>query len=369
MQRLDPIIVKALQRKAPGASIDDFTYLYDKIGKGAIFHAFGESERVKILTSLKSFDGLVPSFSTFLDNFKCLAIWAQCAKILQRVNPDPRGPGRTVFTALERAFNDTNQDPDHCIVQTAESIFTTVPGTITDHLEWGYRQFFLYVMRHYREMMPGSIKMELKGKKKVIRGIHIPEAPDKALWCRFIALADRLGFASAEITSLKGCDQSDIDISSECAQPSLVTAEAGELDNRRSGRPLDLAYEQSRNALFLDGVHNTDRSRGRGITPFFMRRSTYLAFLGHLSLPGRAAPRRAPSGAVDEYAHDESMSEETGQGGEVPGDPAQHDAGDGGLASEGPFPPQTGGDRRVVEDTGDEVQGRRYSNALQAALY
>lgn len=71
--------------------------------------------------------------------------------------------------------------------------------------------------------------------------------------------------------------------------------------SRRSGRPFDLAYKQSRNALFLDGVHNTDRIQGRGITPFFVRRSTYLAFLGHLSLPGRAAPRRSPSGAVDEY--------------------------------------------------------------------
>jgi len=45
--------------------------------------------------------------------------------------------------------------------------------------------------------------MELKGKKKLMKGIHIPEAPDKAAWYRFIALADRLGFVSIEITSLK----------------------------------------------------------------------------------------------------------------------------------------------------------------------
>jgi len=28
--------------------------------------------------------------------------------------------------------------------------------------------------------MPGSTRIELKGKKKLMKGIHIPEAPDKA---------------------------------------------------------------------------------------------------------------------------------------------------------------------------------------------
>ena len=185
MQRLDPITVKALQCKAPGVSIDDFAYVCDKIGKGAMFHAFDERERITILTPLKSFDGLVPSFSTFFDDFKCLEIWAQCAKILQRVNPDPEGPGRTVFTALEQAFDETHQNPDRCIVQTAESVFTTIPGTITDRVQWGYRQLLLYVMRHHREMIPGSTRMELKGGSRAYTFPRRPTRPRGAglqLW-------------------------------------------------------------------------------------------------------------------------------------------------------------------------------------------
>ncbi|KAL9102110.1 MAG: hypothetical protein Q9163_002694, partial [Psora crenata] len=254
----------------------------------------------------------------------------QCTKILKRVNPDPEGPGRTVFTALEQAFDKTNQYTDRYVVQTAESVFTTIPGTVTDRIERGYRQLFLYVMRYYREMIPGSTRMELKGKKKLIKGIHIPEAPDKAVWYRFVALADRLGFVSIEIASLKCWDAADIDVPSEYAPPPFVTVESGELDKRRSGRPFDLAYKQSRYALFLDDVHRVDMSRGRRITPFFVRRSIYLAFLGHLSFPGQ----------------DDRVQE----------DPAQRDASLGEAASVGTLPPQSSQERSIPEETREEAR-------------
>ena len=59
MQRLDSITLKALRRRAPAVSIDDFAYLYDKAGKGAMFHALNEWERITILAQLKSFDCLI----------------------------------------------------------------------------------------------------------------------------------------------------------------------------------------------------------------------------------------------------------------------------------------------------------------------
>ena len=214
-------------------------------------------------------------------------------------------------------------------------------------------------MRYYREMMPGSTRMELKGRKKGIKGIYIPEAPDKAAWCKFAALADRLGFASIEITSLKDWDEGDVNIPSDRAQPSFVTAEPGELDKRRSGRPFDLAYEQSRNALFLDGVHSANQSQGRGITAFFVRRSTYLAFLGHLSFPGQTAPRTPPAGAVVEHpqeTYDESMSgQDAGQADQGQRDPAQRDASYEELASEGPSLPQTSQEECIPEETRGEA--------------
>lgn len=144
MRRLDHITVKALERKAPGASMTDLAFLYPKIQKVAMFHAFDEQERNTILAALKSVDGLVPSFDTFFEDFKYLRIWGQCAKTLVKVRP-----GGTVFKALEQNFDDSSQKVDHCIIQAAPNDFTSVPGTITDRVDLGYRQLFLYVMRHH----------------------------------------------------------------------------------------------------------------------------------------------------------------------------------------------------------------------------
>ena len=262
----------------------DLAFLYTKIQKGAMFHAFNEQERNAILHTLKSVDGLVPSFDTFFEDFKCLRIWGQCAKTLVRVRP-----GGTVFMALEQSFDDSNQQVDHCIVRAAQSDFTTVPGSITDRVNLGYRQLFLYVMRHHREMIPGSTKMERRGRKKTVEGIHIPEEVDKLAWYRFAALADQLGFTSVGIASLKFKNEATTEVPFKQAKPSFVTAGSGESEERRSGRPYDRAYEQSQRNLFLNSVHDTDQSQGCGITPFFVRRSIYLAFLGHLPFGGPTA--------------------------------------------------------------------------------
>jgi len=190
---------------------------------------------------------------------------------------------------LEQSFDDSNQQVDHCIVQAAQSVFVTIPGGITDRVDLGYRQLFLYVMRHHREMLPGSTKMERKGRTKTVEGIHIPEEVDKLAWYRFAALANQLGFASVGITSLKSMNEATTEVPFKQAKPSFVTTGSGESEERRSGRPYDRAYEQSQRNLFLDSVHGTDQSQGCGITPFFVRRSIYLAFLGHLPFGGPTA--------------------------------------------------------------------------------
>lgn len=229
---------------------------------------------------------------------RCLRIWGQCARILKQVKSGKEGSSRTVFTALEQAFDETDQHMDRCVVQKGEAVSTTIPGGIIDRVNLGYRQLFLYVMRHHREMIPGSTKMKLKGRKKTMEGIHIPKLVDKLAWCRFAALADRLGFASAEIASLTSMDEAVVEVPSERAKPSFITTEAGECDERRSGRPFDLAYEQSQDGLFLENVHGEDKSQGRGITPFFVRRSIYLAFLGRLPLTDQTAPHAPPTRGV-----------------------------------------------------------------------
>lgn len=300
--------------------MNDLAFLYGKIQKGAMFHDFNEQERNTVLDVLKSFDGLVPSFYTFFEDFKCLPIWGQCAKVLKRVNPGTEGPGRTVFTALEQAFGDTHQHMDRCIVQTGKTVFTSVPGSITDRVDMGYRQLFLFVMRHHREMIPGSTKVELKGRKKMMEGIHIPEPVDKLAWSRFATLADGLGFESAEIASLISMGEAVVEVPSEQAKPSFITTEAGESDVRRCGRPFDLAYEQSQGGLFLEHVHSEDNRHGRGITPFFVRRSIYLAFLGQVPFIVQTAPHTPPTRIAEwhpQETRDPSTNEAIGGQGET----------------------------------------------------
>lgn len=136
--------------------------------------------------------------------------------------------------------------------------------------------------------------------------------------------------------------------------------ESGELDKRRSGRPFDLAYDHSRHALFLDDVHSVNKSRGRGITPFFVRRSIYLAFLGHLSFLGQTTLRTPPTWAVEEHpqeTYDDSMSDQdAGQDDRAQEDPAQRDASLGEAASVGTLPPQSSQERSIPEETREEAR-------------
>lgn len=323
MRRLDHITVKALERKAPGASVTDLAFLYSKVQKGAMFHAFDEQERNTILHALQSLDGLVPSFDTFFEDFKYLQIWGQCAKTLVKVRP-----GGTVFTALEQSFDDSHQQVDRCIVQVAPGDFTTVPGSITDRVNLGYRQLFLYVMRHHREMIPGSTKMERRGRKKTSEGIRPPEEVDKLVWYRFAALADQLGFTSVSIASLKSMNEATPEVPSKQAKPSSVFAGPGESPERRSGRPYDRAYQESQMGLFLDEVHTTDQSQGCGITPFFVRRSIYLAFLGHLPFESRtAASMPVTEERASQHTHDQSsVGPDSGQEETVPVETTQREA-------------------------------------------
>ena len=87
----------------------------------------------------------------------------------------------------------------------------------------------------------------------------------------------------------------------QCIKPLLVVDGPGESLPRRCGRFFQAAYEYDRNYLFLDVLYDATDVRGRGVTSFFVRRSTYFAFFG-LSVPiasaevGRPPPEGNMSG-------------------------------------------------------------------------
>ena len=113
-------------------------------------------------------------------------------------------------------------------------------------------------MRYHREMIPGSTKLERRGKKKTAEGIHIPEEVDKLAWYKFAALSDQLGFTSIAIASLKYINEATTEVPSKQAKPSFVIAGSGKSEERRSGRLYDRAYKQSQSSLFLNNIYNTN---------------------------------------------------------------------------------------------------------------
>lgn len=142
---------------------------------------------------------------------------------------------------------------------------------------------------NYREIIPGSTIIERRGRKKIAKGIYIPEEIDNLAWYRFAALAHQLGFTSISIISLKSLNKATTEILSEQAKPSFVTTGSSKAEERRSGRPYNQEYKQSQRSLFPINIYNTDKCQGCGITPFFIRRSIYLAFLGYLLFGGLTA--------------------------------------------------------------------------------
>jgi hypothetical protein len=101
---------------------------------------------------------------------------------------------------------------------------------------------------------------------------------------RFADLAYQLGFHSDEITALRRYhawaaapeDYLPSRPSLNRAGPDLPKAE-------RCGIPRSSAYEEVRDFLFLDHLH--EKRRRDGVTPFFVRQSVYFAFFGRLTTP------------------------------------------------------------------------------------
>ena len=142
-----------------------------------------------------------------------------------------------------------------------------------------YRQVFLYVMRHLRELSPGSTKVEPKPAERMIRTTK--DANQSALY-GLADLAERLGSESVNISDLKAKYSNHADGRSQARppRPTFVVDGPGECPERRYACPYDLAYEESREFLFLDNMRSTDRSQGSSIQPVLVRKFVYLAYFG-----------------------------------------------------------------------------------------
>jgi len=187
--------VKALELKAPGTSISDSMTLYRQLRKGEIFSAFNLDRRMEIWAKLQAWEGLIPTLWTFFEDFKYLKACAHWVKSLVRVPS-----GGTLYTAMARSFSETNQKRGKCMVQEAESAFTFRSSNTQNRVALHYRQVFLYVMRHLRELSPRSTKLEPKPSERKIR---TTKDPNQSVLYGLADLAERLGFQSEKISDLK----------------------------------------------------------------------------------------------------------------------------------------------------------------------
>ena len=277
MKKVDYASVKELELKAPGASVSDAASLLYKLKRGEIFGTFSLDYRMKLWVRLQGTEGLIPTLCTYFDDFNYLQSCAECMKKL--VSISFKG---TLFTAMEQSFTGRNQKGNSWTIQESESDFKVIPGNSLDRVDMHYRQIFLYIMRHLRRLSPESILIE---PKKADKRPRLTKNPDRATFGKLAILADRLGFETPKITALISSSSVSVESGSKKLEPSMVVDGSGEVGKRRAGRPFDSAYEQSKDYLFIDNMHGVNKSQGSSISPFFVRKSVYLAFFGR-STPG-----------------------------------------------------------------------------------
>ncbi len=115
---------------------------------------------------------------------------------------------------------------------------------------------------HYRQSI--SLRHAKLEPRPSERKIRTTKDPNKSVLYGLADLAERPGFKSEKISDLKTKYSSHADGRSPSGQlkPAYVVDGPRECQERSCACPLDLAYEQSKDFLFLDIMYNTDISQG-----------------------------------------------------------------------------------------------------------
>jgi len=307
MRKTDRFTVEKLQLRAPLASSDDLSELKKLFDAVKLFPEIrAEEKRRLIWNSISRIGCLIPSLYTLFEDLKMLS---PCVKIIKVLIERPfKG---SLHDMMEQHFSGANQTPGKVVTQATETLFNSYEGSVTDQFEFGYRQLYLFAWRDFAQMIGEGPKKEKDRPKPTV------EEPDPVLWHRFALFADRLGFDSKVIRKLKADDPYrtearnfllkhnspefytfNQELFEDCVEqmartraaavekdrpfvrPPAVVDGPGEPLPRRCGRFFQTAYEYDRKYLFLEVLYGANDVRGKGITSFFARRSTYFAFFG-----------------------------------------------------------------------------------------
>ncbi|KAH2165026.1 hypothetical protein KXW37_006964, partial [Aspergillus fumigatus] len=285
MARIDTHTVDELQLYAPRASKVDWTTVKGKILSGEVFSNFSRSERASIWENLRSkeaCDGIIPSLHTFFRDISYLELCANAVKRLVVLNKQRP----TVRSALVHSFRPRHGHADY-LVQTSETTFRRQRGSTTECITSGYRQIWMYAMRHYPDMAkdvqcghpkanPARAKARAKADESVIHdmaalaqklGFRTPQikeilkqSPDRQIARATLLKArkpDRYHYDSETFESLVdrivGCFVLAIPNESQPTM-ALVTGQAPKLHDR-CGTPQEQAQKLDRPHLFMDRLH------------------------------------------------------------------------------------------------------------------
>ncbi|KAJ5646732.1 hypothetical protein N7490_003104 [Penicillium lividum] len=309
MLKVDPHTVETLQLLAPGVSSRDRTTVKGLVHSGEVFPEFTASERSLIWKRLRKTEGIIPSLHTFFKNLWYLESCANCMKRL--ITPNKSFP--TIRSAMRAAFSPFDPDSGRFWIQISESEFREYARPQADHAELGYRQLWLYAMRHYPRL---SKKQQKKGR------IAKPqrETVDDMILYDMAVLAKRLGFQSPEIEQLiqQSPDrQIARDALLKARRPDRYRYDEGEVETliskvidcflratpldhpppmkyaggrevkkeSRQGHPQAREQLQDRQFLFIDQIHDGSTPDLQKATSFFVRRSVYFTFFSKLRIP------------------------------------------------------------------------------------
>ncbi|PWW77235.1 hypothetical protein C7212DRAFT_343068 [Tuber magnatum] len=186
--------VEMLQLRAPCASNADRKYMEQEMDSKLLFSTITDiSDRKAVRESIQQMRQ-IPSLFTFFEDQK---YHEYCAKAFRSVIGSPQG---TIHECMSHLYTRDGLAHSHLLVELQDGTFRECTGNATKGREFSYQQLWLYVMRHFPEMVAATPRKE-NGKTKP----EIKE-PDPRIWHGFATLARHLGFDSDRIDTLLETD-------------------------------------------------------------------------------------------------------------------------------------------------------------------
>ncbi|KAE8311136.1 hypothetical protein BDV41DRAFT_578972 [Aspergillus transmontanensis] len=297
MALIDLHTVDTLQLYAPRASKVDRKTVKGKILGGEFFFNFSQSEHAGIWEKIRTHemcDGIIPSLHTFFRDISYLELF---------------------HSFRSRRSNGS------CLIQTSETSFRRQPGSRDERISSGYRQIWMYAMRHY----PDMAKDLQRGPKANPTRAKARATADESVIHRMATLTKQLGFrtppirailrqspdhqiARAALLKARKPEHYHYDhetfeslveqiagyfalaIPNEAAPVAHIIGRAIQL-KERCGVPQEQTQQLDRPHIFFDTLHSATVSQ-RNLSSLEVRRSVYYAFLGKPS--PTTSPRASP---------------------------------------------------------------------------